>query len=87
MESADAHAVDMVFHHPVFNHIQHIKLPYLRWDYRNDIRRFLKGDEGLLSQALGYHRCNPKEHGVVNYLADYDGVHPSYEGLDVLSEV
>ncbi|GFI70704.1 glycogen operon protein GlgX [Lachnospiraceae bacterium] len=42
-------------------------------NYRNDIRRFLKGDEGLLSQALGYHRCNPKEHGVVNYLADYDG--------------
>ena len=41
--------------------------------YRNDIRRFLKGDEGQINQMLYYQRHNPKEYGVVNYLADYDG--------------
>lgn len=41
--------------------------------YRYDMRRFLKGDEGMLNQVLFYQRHNPKEHGVVNYLADYDG--------------
>ena len=41
--------------------------------YRNDIRRFLKGDEGQINQMLFYQRHNPKEYGVVNYLADYDG--------------
>lgn len=42
-------------------------------DYRNDMRRFLKGDEGMINQTLSGHRRNPKEYGVVNYLADYDG--------------
>lgn len=42
-------------------------------NFRYDIRRFLKGDEGLLNQAIYYQRRNPSEHGVVNYLADYDG--------------
>lgn len=42
-------------------------------NFRNDMRRFLKGDEGLINQALFYQRRNPKEHGVVNYMADYDG--------------
>lgn len=42
-------------------------------NFRYDMRRFLKGDEGLLDQAIYYHRCNPKEYGVINYLADYDG--------------
>ena len=42
-------------------------------NYRNDMRRFLKGDDGLMEQVLHYHRCNPKEYGVVNYMADYDG--------------
>lgn len=42
-------------------------------NYRNDMRRFLKGDEGMLNDMLQYQRRNPKEHGVVNYFADYDG--------------
>lgn len=42
-------------------------------NFRNDVRRFLKGDEGMLNQILFYQRHNPEEHGVVNYLADYDG--------------
>ena len=42
-------------------------------NYRYDIRRFLKGDEGLLNQAIVYQRRNPAEHSVINYLADYDG--------------
>lgn len=41
--------------------------------FRNDMRRFLKGDEGMINQALYYQRRNPKEYGVVNYMADYDG--------------
>ncbi len=42
-------------------------------NYRQDMRRYLKGDEGLMNQVLYYQRRNPKEYGVVNYLADYDG--------------
>lgn len=42
-------------------------------NFRNDMRRFLKGDEGLINQALFYQRRNPKAHGVVNCMADYDG--------------
>ncbi|MDE6184596.1 MAG: hypothetical protein K2G39_04085, partial [Lachnospiraceae bacterium] len=42
-------------------------------NFRYDIRRFLKGDEGLLNQAIYYQRRNPPEYSVVNYLADYDG--------------
>lgn len=42
-------------------------------NFRNDIRRFLKGDEGMVNQMLLCQRRNPKEYGVVNFLADYDG--------------
>lgn len=42
-------------------------------NYRYDMRRYLKGDEGLMNQVLYYQRRNPKEYGVVNYFADYDG--------------
>lgn len=42
-------------------------------NFRNDIRRFLKGDEGLVGETLHLLRNNPKGTGVVNYLADYDG--------------
>lgn len=42
-------------------------------NYLNDMRRFLKGDEGLIEQMLYYQRRNPKEYSVVNYMADYDG--------------
>lgn len=42
-------------------------------DFKNDIRRFLKGDEGFVNAVLAYQRHNPSTHGVINYLADYDG--------------
>lgn len=42
-------------------------------NFRNDIRRFLKGDEGFVSEVLAYQRCNPESYGIINYLADYDG--------------
>lgn len=42
-------------------------------DYRYDMRRFLKGDEGML-QAVMYHlRQNPAGEGQINFLTNYDG--------------
>ena len=42
-------------------------------NFINDIRRFLKGDEGFVNAVLTYQRHNPSTHGVINYLADYNG--------------
>ena len=42
-------------------------------NFRNDMRRFLKGDENLISQVIFYQRNNPADHAVINSLADYDG--------------
>ncbi len=42
-------------------------------NFRNDMRRFLKGDGNLMNEAAFYQRRNPDAYGVVNYLADYDG--------------
>lgn len=42
-------------------------------NFKNDMRRFLKGDENLINQVMYYQRNNPVSYGVVNYLADYDG--------------
>lgn len=42
-------------------------------NFKNDIKKYLKGDEGLLNQVLAAHRHNPAAHGVINYLGDYDG--------------
>ncbi len=41
--------------------------------FRDDIRRFLKGDEGFVNSVLNCQRYNPKAYSVVNYLANYDG--------------
>lgn len=41
--------------------------------FRNDMKRFLKGDENLMNQVLSYQKNNPASYGVINYLADYDG--------------
>ena len=55
------------------------KIPYYRnlaadnGNYRNDMRRFLKGDENLVGQVIFDQRNNPRDCAVVNYLADYDG--------------
>lgn len=42
-------------------------------NFRNDMRRFLKGDANLMNQVAYYQRRNPAAYGVVNYMADYDG--------------
>jgi glycogen operon protein len=42
-------------------------------NFRNDMRRYLKGDENLMNQVLRYQKNNPAGCAVVNCLADYDG--------------
>ena len=42
-------------------------------NFRNDMRRFLKGDENLINQVVFYQKNNPVSNAVVNFLADYDG--------------
>ena len=37
------------------------------------MRRFLKGDEDTLHQALRRMRCNPVQNGVINYITSYEG--------------
>ena len=48
-------------------------IAFANGNFRNDMRRFLKGDENLISQVLFYQRNNPADHAVINFLADYDG--------------
>ncbi len=48
-------------------------LAFNNGNFRNDMRRFLKGDENLINQVLFYQKNNPANHAVVNFLADYDG--------------
>lgn len=42
-------------------------------NFKNDMRRFLKGDENLLNQVIAYQKCNPASYAVVNALTDYHG--------------
>lgn len=44
-----------------------------RDDYRYDMRRFLKGDEGMLPAVMYHLRHNPAWCGQINYLTNYDG--------------
>lgn len=41
--------------------------------YQMELRRFLKGDEGMLQAATYRMRYNPRQKGVINYLTDYAG--------------
>lgn len=41
--------------------------------YQQEMRRFLKGDEGMLYAVMQRMRCNPRQKGVINYLTDYAG--------------
>ncbi|MCH5269989.1 MAG: hypothetical protein J1E83_04495 [Lachnospiraceae bacterium] len=41
--------------------------------YRYDMRRFLKGDEGMLQSVLQHMRRNPAKCGQINFLTNYDG--------------
>jgi len=42
-------------------------------NFRYDIRKFLKGDEGLLNTYIYYQKQNPSTNAVINCLCDYDG--------------
>lgn len=42
-------------------------------EYQNTIRRFLKGDGGVLPEFLQWQRRNPAGHGQINFLAAYNG--------------
>jgi len=42
-------------------------------EYQNTVRRFLKGDGGVLPQFLQCQRNNPEGHGQINFLAAYGG--------------
>lgn len=52
---------------------QYRNLAIYRDDYMYGIRRFLKGDEGMLSTFLDLQRRNPSRFGVVNYVTNYYG--------------
>lgn len=41
--------------------------------FRYDTRKFLKGDEDMLSCVMEHFRRNPKEHGVINEITSYEG--------------
>lgn len=41
--------------------------------FMNDVRRILKGDEGMLEAFVYRTRRNPKEYAAVNYIAGHDG--------------
>lgn len=42
-------------------------------EFRDDMRRFLKGDEGMISKVLMHLRDNPSYAGKINYISNYDG--------------
>ena len=44
-----------------------------RDDFRYDMRRFLKGDEGMLPAVMYHLHRNPAGVGQINYLTNYDG--------------
>lgn len=41
--------------------------------YMYDMRRFLKGDEGMLYEVMKHMRINPATNGVINYITNYYG--------------
>ncbi len=41
--------------------------------YMYDMRRFLKGDEGMLYEVMKHMRINPSTNGVINYITNYYG--------------
>lgn len=41
--------------------------------FKEDMRRFLKGDEGMLTSLAFHSRRNPREFGVINCMADTNG--------------
>lgn len=60
--------LDKVKERPYFRHIS-----ANNGDFKNDVRKFLKSDEGLMNAFLSYQKCNPSGYAVINFVADYDG--------------
>ena len=42
--------------------------------FEEDMRRLLKGDEGMLNSLAFHSRRNPAEYGVINYMANTNGM-------------
>lgn len=42
-------------------------------EYQNTMRRFLKGDGGVMTEFLQHQRENPEGHARINFLASYNG--------------
>lgn len=42
-------------------------------NFRNDLRRFLKGDEGMLNAFIAYQKAYNPKIALINYISDYDG--------------
>ncbi len=73
-------SVKLWFDYIPYEEMEHASLPkYFRMastnngNFRNDLRRFVKGDEGMINEILHYQKCNPEDHGAVNFICDYDG--------------
>jgi len=49
------------------------KIMQKRTDFQNVMRRFLKGDEGMVDGVIWWMRKNSKEDGIFNYLASHNG--------------
>ena len=50
-------------------------------DFQNDIRRFIKGDEGMVDSMIGIFRDIPKDHARIDYTANVSG----FSLMDVFS--
>lgn len=42
-------------------------------EFRTDMRRVLKGDEGMMNQFIFHQKTNPAAFGKINYMTNYDG--------------
>lgn len=42
-------------------------------NFRYDIRKFLKGDEGMVPEFMSYQKAFPQKLALINYICDYDG--------------
>ena len=52
---------------------QNCHLAIYRDDYRNDMRRFLKGDADVLATACYQMTASPRGYGKINFFSNYDG--------------
>lgn len=53
--------------------LEYRHLASYRDDFMVDMRKFLKGDENMLQAVLGHLRHNSSNHGVIQYMTNYEG--------------